>query len=88
MGEPIYYRFDSFIKFEELSIENKKIIIERKYNNHISNLEGEDKTTIESKNVKEFLINSANNIPNARKIDSIIKDTLSLIMLDKILSDD
>lgn len=84
LGDPIYFRFDAFIKFNELSDEYKKIIIEKKYNKFMSDLDANDREIIENSNVKNELLNSTSKIPNVRKIESIVKDTLALIILDKL----
>lgn len=84
LGDPIYFRFDAFIKFNELSDEYKKIIIEKKYDKYMLELDISDRETIEKTNAKDELLNSTTKIPNVRKVDSIVKDTLALIMLDKL----
>lgn len=88
LGDPIFYRFDAFIKFENLSKESKQRIVEGKYNKYISELDIEDAKIIESKNTKEKLLESVVTMPNVRKIDSIIKDVLSFILLEEIDSED
>lgn len=84
LGDPIYFRFDAFIKFNELSEEYKKIIIEKKYNKCMLDLDVKDREIIEKTNAKDELLSAASKIQNARKVESIVKDTLALILLDKL----
>ena len=86
LGDPIYFRFDAFIKFDELSDHNKKIIIEKKYNKYISELNTEDQKIISRLNTKDILLNNSSKMQNVRKIDTLIKDTLALILLNHIES--
>ena len=84
LGDPIYFRFDNFVKFEELDDKNKKIIIEKKYNKYLSKLNHEEQSIIEGKNTKSILLEESSKIQNVRKIDSIIKDTLAILLLNDI----
>lgn len=88
LGEPIYYRFDAFIKFDELSDENKKLIIGSKYDKYFDYLSRDDRSILEKTNTKEVLLKSSSKMPNVRKIDSMIKNTLSSILLEKKENDD
>lgn len=87
LGDPIYYRFDAFIKFNELSLENKKLLMERKFDKYLSELDENDKKVIESNNTKDILVKHVSDIPNVRKIDTIIKDTMSLLLLDNLINE-
>lgn len=84
LGEPIFYRFDAFIKFDDLSDEHKKIIVERKYDKYIAELDEEDKKIIESSNIKSKLLCNTSLLQNVRDIDSKIKEVLALLLLNEI----
>ena len=87
LGEPIYNRFDGFIKFEKLDIESCKKIITQKYNDYFGYLNSEQKNIIEDKNIKTLLLDNASKFSNAREIDRIVRDSLMLVLMKNDLDE-
>ena len=81
LGLPIYNRFDSIIKFDELSNEAKKKIAELEIERLKTDFNIEDNKLFEK--LKEAAITAS----NAREIKHLVKDTFSLLAIRKICSD-
>ena len=81
LGLPIYNRFDSIIKFDELSNEAKKKIAELEIERLKTDFNIEDSKLFEK--LKEAAITAS----NAREIKHLVKDTFSLLAIRKICSD-
>lgn len=87
LGDPIYYRFDSFIEFNDLNKEAICKIIDLKFDSFMSELSEEDKKIINDRKVnglsiKEYIKSFSNRIKNARKIETITKEFLLDILFD------
>jgi ATP-dependent Clp protease ATP-binding subunit ClpA len=86
LGEPIYSRFETCIKYDELSPESvKKIIkicIEREWNN----LSPEDKYLIDKETIEKGFNKHSSKITNARMVDNTVKQVISDKILDRIIS--
>ena len=81
LGLPIYNRFDSIIRFDELSNEAKKKIAELEIKRLKTDFNIEDNKLFEK--LKEAAITAS----NAREIKHLVKDTFSLLAIRKICSD-
>lgn len=86
LGNAIYNRFDSIIRFDELSDESKEIIarkdlkeLETDYQEVLSNLDEE---------IRLRLMNVVRGCSNAREIKRIIKDVLNLLAIRKMCEDE
>ncbi len=93
LGDPIYYRFDAFIEFNELNCKAIEQIIDIKYDNYYSQLSDEDKHFIDTfkyqqLSIKENIKNYSNRLKNARKIDIIVKEFILDTLLEKTLQED
>ena len=79
LGAPIYNRFDAAIKFRELTDEDKVKIAD----NYIINMNEE---TLDD-DIKNNLYEASKKLSNAREIQHLIKDTIALIAIRKICSE-
>lgn len=86
LGNAIYNRFDSIIRFDELSDESKEIIAKKNleelktdYQEVLDNLDEE---------IKLRLMNAVRGCSNAREIKRIIKDVLNLLAIRKMCEDE
>ena len=89
LGDPIYYRFDSFIEFKELDIEDLKKIIDLKYFKYINELNEKDREKIKSvrykdKTILESIKLYVSKIKNVREVDNLIKE----LILGELLKDE
>lgn len=82
LGLPIYNRFDTIIKFENLSDDAKEKIAEQE----IERLKADYNIT--DYEICERLILAAHTMENAREIKHLIKDTFSLLEIKKICSEE
>lgn len=81
LGDPIYYRFDSFIEFKELKTEDINRIIDLKYQKYINELSEKDKEIIKQVRYDGIsLIDSlkiySSRIKNVREIDNLLKELI------------
>ena len=81
LGDPIYYRFDSFIEFKELKTEDINRIIDLKYQEYINELSEKDKEIIKKVRYDGIsLIDSlkiySSRIKNVREIDNLLKELI------------
>lgn len=86
LGNAIYNRFDSIIRFDELSDGSKEIIakknleeLEKDYQGVLNNLDEE---------IRLRLMNAVRRCSNAREIKRIIKDVLNLLAIRKMCEDE
>lgn len=86
LGNAIYNRFDSIIRFDELSDGSKEIIakknleeLETDYQEVLDNLDEE---------IRLRLMNAVRGCSNAREIKRIIKDVLNLLAIRKMCEDE
>lgn len=86
LGNAIYNRFDSIIRFDELSDESKEIIakkdleeLETDYQEVLNNVDEE---------IRQRLMNAVRGCSNAREIKRIIKDVLNLLAIRKMCEDE
>lgn len=86
LGNAIYNRFDSIIRFDELSDESKEIIakkdleeLETDYQEVLNNMDEE---------IRQRLMNAVRGCSNARAIKRIIKDVLNLLAIRKMCEDE
>lgn len=84
LGDPIYSRFDQFIRFEELSNDAKVTIIDRVYEEEIANFNEKDQSEIENLDIKNKLKSKVGALSNAREIRKIIIQTMSYALIDKL----
>jgi ATP-dependent Clp protease ATP-binding subunit ClpA len=78
LGEAIYYRFDAVIGFKKLDIQSKRILVERYISQYDKNLLTEEQ--------EANLINGALKCENVRSIKKLVRDTISMVSLRKILN--
>lgn len=85
LGDPIYSRFDSFIRFNNLDVNSICKIIDREYRNQLVNLSKEELQIIKDNSIEEKLIFHAASLKNVREIKNIIKEVIYLSIIREIL---
>lgn len=87
IGPALYSRFDSIIKFNELSFENKVQIFNKEYDVLIDELEHSEKEVILSNypNLKDQILIGISERENAREIRSFINECISLALVKVLI---
>lgn len=95
LSDPIFYRFDSFVKFDKLDRNSIEWIIDHKYEKCLKTMSASNKKylnehLIKTNNepngigIKELLYKNANKISNARLLDNLLNDLISDALFLKI----
>jgi len=86
LGKAIFSRFDSVIKFDDLSTDSKNQIafmqFEEKYNAYTKS----EQLIIDSFDIRDKLIEKCTQCNNAREISHLIDDTFALVLLTNLIS--
>lgn len=82
VGMPIYSRIDEKIEFKPLNIEQKRKLIVQKFDQILSNLDEEDKSTIENSGLKERYLDNADAFHNLRMLGKIIETNVYRYLMD------
>ena len=87
IGPALYSRFDSIIKFNELSFENKVQIFNKEYDGLIDELEDSEKEVIlrNYPNLKDQILIGISERENAREIRSFINECISLALVKVLI---
>lgn len=91
LGDPIYFRFDGFIAFNELDKTSLNKIIDIYYIKYYNQLNEDDKKIIDdfrldNNKLIDLLHNISCKLINARNIETIVKDSILNILLEKALN--
>jgi len=85
LGDPIFARFDAVIKFESLSEDALKEIINKQFQVQLDRLTVEEKELINQTDIRNKILDHASQVKNAREIKRIITDAVSTILVREIL---
>lgn len=88
LGDPIFYRFDKFIKFEDLTEDSLKIIIERIMNDKYKELSKEERKIVNRDYIKARLFENISKLNNVRQISGIIEEYYGIQLVNKLLSNE
>lgn len=86
LGEPIYSRFETCIKYDELSPESVKKIIKICIEREWKTLSPKDKKLIDKATIEKDFNKYLYKITNARMVDNLVKQVISDKILDRIIS--
>lgn len=84
LGEPMFFRINSFIKYDYLSNETKIKLIERYYENLYKQLDGDEKCLIDNSDIKQKYIEISSKFDNARQIKNFIRNDIARELLNNI----
>lgn len=87
LGDPIFNRFDRFIKFNKLSPESVITIINNSIRKKIERMEEEEVNRLDIESIKELLYSNIKSMSNARQIDHIVNDLFDIQLLENMLND-
>ncbi len=85
LGDPIFSRFDTIIKFDDLSSESVKKIIHREFISQYEELASEEKQVVDDKSLLEKIIQYSSNLKNARQIKRVVREAISGVMIKHML---
>lgn len=80
----MFFRINSFIKYDYLSNETKIKLIERYYENLYKQLDGDEKCLIDNSNIKQKYIEISSKFDNARQIKNFIRNDIARELLNNI----
>lgn len=87
LGEPIFSRFDKVIRFNPLTNEAKKRILDNELNKQYSQLTKKERNIINIEYIKEKLLPFSSRFSNVREIQKIVKDMISSLLLMNLLEE-
>ena len=77
LGEPMFFRINCFIRYQQLSKDVKEKLIDKYYNSLIEQLDTEEKQIINNSKIKDKYKKIANELDNARQIENFIRNEIA-----------
>lgn len=85
LGDPIYYRFDKFIKFEDLSEDALKTIINKHIEFRYKSLSKQEKKIVDKNYIQTKLFENVSRLNNVRQISNIIEEYFGIQLVKDFL---
>ncbi|MCE7698148.1 MAG: AAA family ATPase [Methanobacterium paludis] len=85
IGDPLFFRFTKLIKFEPLSVEAIKKIMEINIEKKYEELDKEDKKIINKNQLNEIFLANASKFSNARQISNLIDEVINLQLVKNFI---
>lgn len=85
LGDPIFSRFDTIIRFDDLSSDSVKKIIQREFDSQYKKLDDNEKQFVDDENLLFKLLQYSSGLKNARQIKRVVREAISGIMIKKVL---
>lgn len=85
LGDPIYYRFDKFVKFENLSEEALKTIISKHIEDRYKSLSNQEKKMIDKDYIQTRIFENVSKLNNVRQISNIIEEYFGIQLVKRFL---
>lgn len=86
LGKAIFSRFDSVIKFDDLSADSKKEIANMQFEQKYRSYTNSEQEIIDSLAIRDKLIESCTYCNNAREISHLIDDSFALVLIRSLIS--
>lgn len=87
LGDPIFYRFDKFIKFDALSKDAICKIIDLQLENKCNNLVPEELSIIQPTYIASQMKRVVDRIQNVRQIEKIIEEYIDMQLVEDLIKD-
>ncbi|AZR76743.1 AAA family ATPase [Bacillus thuringiensis] len=84
VGEAIFTRFDSFIKFNPLSSDAKAEIIKQQYIKQLSFFSHDEQQLIEKKKIQEIALRNIDQFTNVREIEKNIRKLMTIPLIENL----
>ena len=88
IGDPLFYRFDGIIKFDDLTKESLEKIIEINVNKKYEKLNPEDQKLIDKQKIITLFSNNAHKLRNSRQISNLIEEKINSDLLDSFIENE
>jgi len=85
LGDPIFFRFDKFIHFEDLDIGALKLIISKHIEERFEKLSHPDKLIVDREYIKKQLYDNVTRLSNVRQISNIVEEYFGMQLVENIL---
>ncbi|MBF4467866.1 MAG: AAA family ATPase [Methanobrevibacter arboriphilus] len=85
IGDPLFFRFSKFIKFENLNIISIKKIIKNNLNNSYEKLSVEEKKKVDYDEILKVMLGNAYKLSNARQISNIINECIDEMLVESFI---
>ena len=85
LGDPIFYRFDRFIKFDTLSLESIKRIIDICASNKMETIDLKEREIVNIKRIKDIMYSNASRFTNVRQVDKIAQEFIDMELVNRFI---
>lgn len=85
LGDPIFFRFDKFIKFEDISEDALKTIISMNIEATYKSLTRQEKRIVDKDYIQTRLFENVSKLKNVRRISNIIKEYFGIQLVRMFL---
>lgn len=85
LGDPIFSRFDAIIRFNDLDVDDVKVLIKREYERQYAALSRKEKRIIDEFDLLYRLEAFADRLKNARQIKRVVREAISGRLINQLL---
>lgn len=87
LGDALYSRFDSLVRFKPLSKDEIRQVIDRLVDDRFRKLVSDEQERLEPSELKAMLYPLADKFGNVRKLGKLVDEVISLVLVRAVLSD-
>ncbi len=91
IGDPLYFRFNKHIKFDELTKESVTKIVELIYDNILEELDDTEKDIVIKARLIEYILSNVDKVmkqsPNYRRIKNFVEDLINSLLVKELIQD-
>ena len=88
IGDPLFYRFDGIIKFDDLTKESIEKIIEITVNKKFEKLDLEDQKLIDKQKIITLFSNNSHKLRNSRQISNLVEEKINSELLNSFIENE
>src|SRR5450759_3228973 len=88
LGDALYSRFDSLVRFEPLSPQEIRLVIDRLIEDRVAKLATDEQARLEQAKLKTLLYPFADSSGNVRKLGKIVDEVISLLLVRAVLDEE
>jgi ATP-dependent Clp protease ATP-binding subunit ClpA len=87
LGDALYSRFDALIRFEPLSKDEVRQVIDRLVYARVGELDESEERSIDADAVRSILHSNASKLGNVRKLSKTVDEVISLLLVRAVLDE-